>query len=100
MTGPGRGFVSCDWGTTSFRLKLIETQTGECVARFRSDKGNAVLYKEWKAEEGADRLHFYLEKSKTEPFARLGPDGKKTNVEYPDPFDLRGTFYAGHVAVQ
>ena len=52
--------LSCDWGTSSFRLRLIDTSTQSCLAKVESDKGNASVFNEWKAQVGVDRIHFYL----------------------------------------
>ena len=36
-------FINCDWGTTRFRLRLINGTTGDTLARLRSDDGVAAL---------------------------------------------------------
>ncbi|MBN2296473.1 MAG: 2-dehydro-3-deoxygalactonokinase [Pirellulales bacterium] len=36
-------FINCDWGTTRFRLRLIDTATGDMLARLRNDDGAAAL---------------------------------------------------------
>jgi 2-dehydro-3-deoxygalactonokinase len=53
--------VSCDWGTSSFRLKLIELTTGSCVEEITSDEGNAALFNKWKTQPTSDKLSFYLQ---------------------------------------
>jgi 2-dehydro-3-deoxygalactonokinase len=52
--------LSCDWGTSSFRLRLIDTLSGKCLAEIISDKGNAALFNQWKEQTTTSRLHFYL----------------------------------------
>ena len=52
--------LSCDWGTSSFRLRLVDIESGEFLAEIISDKGNATLYNQWKAQTTTSRLHFYL----------------------------------------
>ncbi|MBL7699108.1 MAG: 2-dehydro-3-deoxygalactonokinase [Chitinophagaceae bacterium] len=52
--------LSCDWGTSSFRLRLIDTSTRSCLAKVESDRGNASLFNEWKAQK-VDRVPFYLQ---------------------------------------
>jgi 2-dehydro-3-deoxygalactonokinase len=52
--------LSCDWGTSSFRLRLIDIDSGKCLHEVVSDKGNAVLFNMWKAQSATDRLQFYL----------------------------------------
>jgi 2-dehydro-3-deoxygalactonokinase len=36
-------FLSCDWGTSSFRLRLVSTRTGEVVAEIKNDQGIKTL---------------------------------------------------------
>lgn len=53
--------LSCDWGTSSFRLRLINIDKIKCIAEITSDKGNAVLFNKWKDQPVTGRLQFYLE---------------------------------------
>ena len=39
-----KNFISCDWGTSSFRLRLIETDTRQVLAESRSAQGIATAY--------------------------------------------------------
>ena len=54
-------FLSCDWGTSSFRLRLIDSvfskQTGESC----SNEGVATIYNQWLQKNNAEeeRLAFY-----------------------------------------
>jgi 2-dehydro-3-deoxygalactonokinase len=52
-------FISCDWGTSSFRLRLIETGTKNILAESRSGQGIAAVYTLWKEAGNADRISFY-----------------------------------------
>jgi 2-dehydro-3-deoxygalactonokinase len=52
-------FLSCDWGTSSFRLRLIEAASGTILAETLSAKGIAVTYDLWKAQDKIERLAFY-----------------------------------------
>ncbi|MEA1950850.1 MAG: 2-dehydro-3-deoxygalactonokinase, partial [Planctomycetota bacterium] len=36
-------FINCDWGTTRFRLRLVNGATGDTLARLRADDGVAAL---------------------------------------------------------
>lgn len=56
-----RHILSCDWGTSNFRLRLIDTAARLCVAKIESDKGNALIFNEWKSQQVSDRVQFYLE---------------------------------------
>lgn len=40
-------FLSCDWGTSSFRLRLVETSSGNIIAEERSGTGIASTYQQW-----------------------------------------------------
>ncbi|SIN91681.1 2-dehydro-3-deoxygalactonokinase [Chitinophaga niabensis] len=40
-------FLSCDWGTSSFRLRLVETGSGSVIAEERSGNGIAGTYQQW-----------------------------------------------------
>src|SRR5688572_4460304 len=53
--------LSCDWGTSSFRLRLIEIDGIKCIAEVSSDNGNAVLFKKWKEQSSTNRIHYYLQ---------------------------------------
>ena len=56
-------FLSCDWGTTAFRLKLIDGAGCKVIAEEQTTQGIAGTFKQWKetgkSEEG--RLSFYLD---------------------------------------
>ncbi len=54
-------FISCDWGTTSFRLILIDVPTLNILAEIRADQGIADTYKLWEAQTHKDRISFYME---------------------------------------
>ena len=54
-------FLSCDWGTSAFRLRLVETDSLNTVAEEVSDQGIAKTYKEWTTAEADEttRTLFY-----------------------------------------
>ena len=54
-------FLSCDWGTSSFRLRLIEVPGLRMLAEVSDHNGIAITYELWKKENKDDsqRLHFY-----------------------------------------
>lgn len=55
--------MSCDWGTSSFRLRLVDAESMEILAEENTDTGIAVTYARWRELENRDqqkRLHFYL----------------------------------------
>ncbi|MCB2378001.1 2-dehydro-3-deoxygalactonokinase [Hymenobacter sp. BT635] len=55
-------FLSCDWGTSSFRLKLVELPGLRVVATEKSDEGNAATFEQWQqtGQPPEQRLGFYL----------------------------------------
>jgi len=56
--------LSCDWGTSSFRLRLLQVSTGEVVAETRAGQGISAVYEEWLAARLPEtaRLSFYQSK--------------------------------------
>lgn len=52
--------LSCDWGTSSFRLHLVETGSLKVAASFSSQEGNAAMNKKWAGQDGEGRVSFYL----------------------------------------
>jgi len=54
-------FISCDWGTSSFRLKLVEAATLSVLAERSTGRGIAAVFKLWSqgADAGVSRLEFY-----------------------------------------
>lgn len=51
-------FISCDWGTSSLRLRLIENETQNILAEFISEQGIAATYSIWK-KGSSERFLFY-----------------------------------------
>ena len=53
-------FLSCDWGTTAFRLRLIDSSDSSLISEVYSDCGIAQTFNLWQHEaSGNDRLGFY-----------------------------------------
>lgn len=54
-------FLSCDWGTTSFRLKLVDNQTGKVTAEFKDQDGIKTINSRWLKYDGRlNRTDFFL----------------------------------------
>jgi len=56
-------FLSCDWGTSSFRLRLVNTTELFVEAEEKNNKGIFSCYTAWKQRENNDeeaRLYFFL----------------------------------------
>ncbi len=54
-----RTFISCDWGTTSFRLRLINADTQTALAETVTQQGIAAMYDLWKTQQNINRFVFY-----------------------------------------
>lgn len=52
-------FLSCDWGTSSFRLRVIEIPELTIVAEETSRQGIAATFTLWQQQPQQDRLTFY-----------------------------------------
>lgn len=53
-------FLSCDWGTSSFRLKLVETDPVRIVAEVQNDQGILATHSAWQQNGSQqDRSLFY-----------------------------------------
>ncbi len=57
-------FLSCDWGTSSLRLRLADIGTGEVLAEESSGEGIAATFDEWQksGEPEENKAAFYLDK--------------------------------------
>lgn len=54
-------FISCDWGTSSFRLKWVKGSTGKVQAASLHNKGIKSSYNAWQlVADGTSQLEFFL----------------------------------------
>lgn len=56
-------FLSCDWGTSSFRLRLVKAENAEILAAKKSEKGIASVFNsldDRRKNDPEERLLFYL----------------------------------------
>jgi 2-dehydro-3-deoxygalactonokinase len=51
-------FLSCDWGTSSFRLRLVEAGSLNVIAEEKSGTGIAATYQQWQ-QTNLPRENFY-----------------------------------------
>ena len=51
--------LCCDWGTTSFRLRLVERQNYQVHAEYLTKDGVAGTYRDWKEQDEISRVDFY-----------------------------------------
>ena len=53
-------FISCDWGTSAFRLRLVKAATNTVVSEVKIEQGIASTYKLWTNSKIVnDRFSFY-----------------------------------------
>src|ERR1043165_88110 len=54
-------FLSCDWGTSSFRLRVVEIADRKIIADKESNLGIAVTFNRWQEQKERNKLSFYLD---------------------------------------
>lgn len=54
-------FVSCDWGTSNFRLRLVNTETLEVVKEHSTEKGVKKLYQEYNNQNEYEQSRFFTD---------------------------------------
>jgi 2-dehydro-3-deoxygalactonokinase len=60
MNDQMKQFLSCDWGTSSFRLKLVETRSLRTIAELHHNIGIATTYTNWQSvARDEDRFIFF-----------------------------------------
>jgi 2-dehydro-3-deoxygalactonokinase len=57
-------FLSCDWGTSSFRLRLVEAGNGKVYSEMVSEIGISETWQQWISTKRpeSERIHFYKSK--------------------------------------
>ncbi|MGX5856557.1 2-dehydro-3-deoxygalactonokinase [Dyadobacter jiangsuensis] len=50
--------VSCDWGTSSFRLRLVDTRTARVLGQIATREGVASTYNQWQAQAPSGESRF------------------------------------------
>lgn len=53
-------FISCDWGTSSFRLRLIAEDKQTVLAEVNNQQGISTIYSLWQNSGSSERFSFYL----------------------------------------
>lgn len=51
--------LCCDWGTSSFRLRLVARNDYSIIAEFLSSNGVASIFNDWKKNSNQSRFDFY-----------------------------------------
>lgn len=52
-------FISCDWGTSNFRLRLVDSETLQILSEHKTDVGVKVLYQEFSAQKELDQQTYF-----------------------------------------
>lgn len=58
---PSDYLISCDWGTSSFRLYLVQAADGAIVCQINDGEGNKFIYERWNAAGKPAREEFFLQ---------------------------------------
>lgn len=59
MNKPFDRFLSLDWGTSSFRLRLVDSHSLQPLAEIANKEGVAVVFRRWQQQPGENRFGFY-----------------------------------------
>lgn len=54
-------FYSCDWGTTHFRLRLVESQSLKVIEERKSDRGVKSVYSDYKSQNESSQFDFFCQ---------------------------------------
>lgn len=60
MIGSNR-FISCDWGTSSFRLYLVQVSDGSILYSIQEGMGVKAVHELWQQKAEHPRLHYFLQ---------------------------------------
>jgi len=52
-------FISCDWGTTNFRLAVVNRETLDIAYEIKTDKGVKAVYNEYLAQNIINQVDFF-----------------------------------------
>ena len=63
--------LCCDWGTSSFRLRLVDSSDFKVLAELQNKDGVAETFREWQRDMSVPRFDFYAAKLRSS-IAELG----------------------------
>ena len=74
-------FFSCDWGTSAFRLRLVDAESGKVLFSVKTPYGISAAFNDWKQanQPEENRIAFYQ--------AYLFDEVKKITASFNDSFD-------------
>jgi len=88
LTAPIPYILCCDWGTSSFRLRLVHRLTGNISAEILSSQGVSIVYEQWREMNPLpSRETYYLEFIRNQIKGLEGKFGKPLDAV---PFILTG----------
>jgi 2-dehydro-3-deoxygalactonokinase len=54
-------FISCDWGTSKFRLRVVKTDSLQVLAEHTTDQGVKVLYEQYQNQSEISQFLFFTQ---------------------------------------
>lgn len=54
-----RKLLCCDWGTSNFRLYLVDNQSKKTLGKVKANQGIATTFNQWKTSTQKDRIFFF-----------------------------------------
>ena len=52
-------FISCDWGTSNFRIRLVEADSLEVIEEYTSEQGIKTLYQQFLLQTAQNQTNFF-----------------------------------------
>lgn len=59
-------FISCDWGTSNFRLRVVETDSLKVLTEHKTDQGVKTLYEKYQNQSEKSQFQFFSQYLKTQ----------------------------------
>ena len=53
-------FISIDWGTTNFRMRVVDTATSQIMFQLNNSKGILVLYQDFQNQNQLNQFDFFI----------------------------------------
>lgn len=77
-----KNIISCDWGTSSFRLRLVDINTEQVLSEVKDSDGISVVNANWLSldKPSSERKAFFLSVLKEKIKSLVGQNGEQTPV--------------------
>lgn len=79
----GDYFLSCDWGTSSFRISLVERGSGQTITEWRDSDGIKQSYNRWESGRDTGNRRIFLLKLLNEKIGRLAESSGQNTENIP-----------------